>query len=75
MLKRALIIIFAALLFAFSGCGQSARDRAGQQDTPNYESHRDNNIEYNQWGINTANMMEAAEAGVNFKDGSINVLM
>jgi len=34
MLKRALIIIFAALLFAFSGCGQSARDRAGQQETP-----------------------------------------
>jgi len=34
MLKRALPVIFAALLFALAGCGQDALDQAGRQETP-----------------------------------------
>jgi beta-galactosidase len=34
MLKWVLLIIFVALLVAFTGCGQSTREQAGQQEAP-----------------------------------------
>ncbi len=34
MLKRALLIIFVASLFALAGCGQDAFDQVGQQEMP-----------------------------------------